>query len=352
MRHLQRWSTLLPAALVLAACSTFNPSPPPSRPVPPPPPVQPSSLALPVSIDKVSIQQLLEQQIPGSLADSSHVEVPVKLLVTTAHVGIDYDYHVSRGPIAFSTSGATLAAATALTGQIHAKARAGGFEGSVAMAAHVGVHGVLGVQPDYRLQASFSKDLTIDSAEMPVGFTVDGVHVGTSVSVRGLLENRLNPVLDEVVSRLDAKVAAIDIRTPLADAWQKIGQPVLVDRKDNAWLTITPLAVSFSGLSSDDTSIRATLGLQALVSGTIGQKPDPVNTGSLPNLSDPAPSSGFHFYFPVTTTYAELQDQVRKTVVGNTYTVAKNATVKVTDISLSGNGDAVTVALKFSAHVP
>ncbi len=344
-----RTATLALVLTLLSGCATVLQIP---RPVVSPsvPPVHEgySMLSLPVSVRLDAVEGLLNARVPTAFADRGHMEIPLNVVVKTS-VGIDYDYRFDRGPVSFTVKGNIIHASVAFSGELRGAA-AGLFQAQVAIDGDVRVDGPITLLEDWTLSSQFVVTAKVNHAELPIGFTAFGQRIGTSISVRDQLQGALDTAKRSIADALNGAIRAVRLKEAVQPYWYALASPILINRNPGAWLTVRPVAVAFSGLSSDGKTLRVGLGMVAQISASLGLKPPVSTLGPLPRLTKPPQRAAFSLWLPVSIQYAELarlaSAQLREPIQAGT------TRVTVKQVQLWSSGGLLFVGLNVTTAQP
>lgn len=341
-----------PLLALLAGCATMLQIPRPVlTPVVPPVHEGYSMISLPVTVKLDAVRDLLNARIPPSFAGKGHLEVPLNLLVKTS-VGVNYDYQLNRGPVSFTIKGNVVHAAVHFSGTLRGEA-AGLFLAQVEIDGDARVDGTVTLLEDWTLSSQLAVATTVTQAELPVGFTVFGQRIGTSVSVRREVQSALDSAKTTISEALNTAIRDVRIKESLQPYWYSLAAPLQVSKNPDVWLTVRPLAIAFSGLSGDGTNLRVGLGTVAQISGSVGLRPPNVTMGPMPSLTRPPQRAAFHIWLPVSVQYAELGNLLSAQLVGHPIQpLGDDAKVMVSQVQLWSRGGLLFVGLKVSIDRP
>ncbi|MDX8380758.1 MAG: DUF4403 family protein [Ghiorsea sp.] len=334
---------LLAMVLVIPECSVKPPMPIPLPAAKAPVPVK-STFSLRVNISSKTLHDKLEAAVPLVYTGKGHGTVGKT--ITTSY---NTKYEIKREEIDLTLAENTIAIATHLSGTGNAVVPARMLRPRISVTmdveADIGIESLVKVNSGWFIESSTTTHLKVTKAATKI--------LKIPVSAIGDVQEALDPKMDELGKKVTAALDKIDVRTHVEKAWQKLAQPMLVDKKKKGWLRVKPIALYYSGFTPTNTGIVAVLGVDAVISGAYGAKPKDMTVGSLPAFKTVLPTaSGFNINLPVFASYEYLREPLKKNVMGKVFELDHGSKVEVTDVNLYSNGEKIVVMIDVMAKLP
>ncbi len=156
-------------------------------------------------------------------------------------------------------------------------------------------YGMFDIPPVYfklrfKLAARITSDWRLSAEIYYMGLSdllAEDVGIGPlSIKPRSIVEGITQPVqrlLSDVISKtINAKYP---LKPQIAKVWLAAQKPVLLDKRYNAWLRLTPQNVMLSPLYAQHNQVRLNLGLQSFAELVVGPEPAARPPVALPNLT-------------------------------------------------------------------
>src|SRR4051812_960106 len=202
-------------ALLLAGCSGARVQAPPTEaPVPSLLPTQAgkASFFFPVEIPLAEVRRIVEESLPPRVSDEQKQEISGALQDDY------YRYILARGPVEVGFTGELLTVSFPVRGSLTIGGRLAGLpvHETVDLAGRVRGTASPAITPDWRPDPRPSARIALDRADLQVL----GVF---PLSVRGLLAERLNPVLDQELQRAAGRLLGdLALRRKAEEAWRSL----------------------------------------------------------------------------------------------------------------------------------
>jgi hypothetical protein len=345
---------LLLTLFLLTGCATTLQIPRPAFQGAERPPVHDgySMIALPVTVRLAAVQDLINSRVPTVFHGSGHLDIPVSLLNT--RVGVNYDYAFQRGPVSFTVVGNAIHATVKFSGTLHGQSTdLSLFQAQVGIDGDVRVDGPVTLQDDWTLLSRLNVTATVAHAELPVGFTVMGQRIGTSISIRQDMQNALDGAKRAISDAVNDAIRNIRLRDALLPYWRALPAPLALSKRPDVWLSVRPVAIAFSGLSGDGTTLRLGLGTVAQIACFVGSRPPDTPLGSLPNLTKTGQWGAFHVWLPVSVEYAELGRALSAELAQHPFELTQNSTkLTILQVQLWSHAGLLFVGVKVAAKNP
>ncbi|GFO66729.1 hypothetical protein GMLC_03080 [Geomonas limicola] len=247
---------LLLFTLTASACSTVKPSltaqPPDAAPFRSALPKELSSISVPIEASAEEIGRTLSKVVPARLYQGA-----------TKTVGISADLR-RNGPIEVAAQDNALF----LTLPITASLSYAGFQ-TPPLPLKLRFRAAASIGSDWRVSVDLrylglSELLTEQIGSGPFAIKPRAAIEGLTQPLQQLLSNQVNKQLNDSFS-LKAKVAQI---------WDTAQKPILVDRKLNAWLKLSPREVTLFPLKAQGNRVSLAIGIITYAEVVLGQQPE------------------------------------------------------------------------------
>lgn len=203
----------------------------------------------------------------------------------------------------------------------------------------------------FKLTASVTPDWRVISEVYYTGLTdllADEVGIGpVSLKPRSIVEGATQPLqrtLSDLIGRkLNEK---FPLRPEVAKVWNAAQKPILLDKKYNAWLMLTPKEALIYPVYAQNRNIRLGVGLKTFAELVVGPEPAIRQPAALPNLK---PVSGADRSFRVALHtdlfYSDVLKIVSPLLLGKEFG-SDGKRVVLKGLDLYGNGDRLVVKLE------
>ena len=164
------------------------------------------------------------------------------------------------------------------------------------------------------------------------------------IPLASVIDLALAPQIDKLTARLDQEIQKkINIKQYVQKAWNDMQQPILLDKNMNAWLAISPQAVSVTPLQTKNNEVSMKIGVKSYIEMFTGVKPEITANPNLPKLvTDNTLTDDFQIGLIGEIPYEQATAMIKKEVQGKTYNIDNNKyTLQITDLALSGSGDKI-----------
>ena len=345
------------AGSMASACHHYDASPPSPKPLPAPTPISPSVVQLPVAMALGDLATAMDQAIP-QVEDVPRYNGSVGGGADHCSNGFNYGYHIERGAIQLSPTGAgALAAGAHIRYAGAARARPSipvfgcgplfgascGYDGDALRDADIGLTTAPEVRPDW----SVSMNAANGSATASPGSRCRVTFLGIDITdrVMGWASDFMNRQLANVNQHIAADTRFHDLA---ARAWTLAQSPVPI--ADIGWLSIAPKAVGVSQVTASGDSLRVSMRVVSEPFFQIGNKPS-TSTDPLPaNVAVPGDDS-IRVLLPVTADYAAVEAALRKAFRldegGIRYPAVGRFYLKPNSVDVLSNGPDLVVRVGF-----
>lgn len=259
---------------------------------------------------------------------------------------------VTRGEIALSGSGQTLAMAMPVNIDISAKDVGGIIKSETATgSADVRASATVDIDENWSPTAVVNADYSWNDR---IGVNI----LGQRITFASRVDPKVREAIAKFQGNIPAQIEGLALKDRLAEAWARGFSAIQLSDNPPAWLRFTPGAIGYSGYEISDGAIRLSLMANGTAETFIGPKPDDPKATPLPKLVKDLPPAGFQFYLPVMANYSTLEVAAEKALrtgqvqtfdvpnVGNVKVTFKNVTIYQTT-----NG-ALAIGVEMTADPP
>lgn len=320
---------ILALGLWLSGCASTTSMPPPPRVddmsvIA----VQPSLIALPLSIAVERINEMLDRDIPRQILaidqdrtaclPAQYIEVcpagsdydvqscPVEKIRTQVAPAIDCNINgsIDRGDVrtdAGEIDGqGTLKVVIPVkaNAKINGKGDAGNaINGDVRASLDVSFTVVPDLTKDWKARVAVSNEFVW--TEQPY-FQVRDFRVPISAQA----EPRVREVMSAMQAALEEEIGSLNVRATVEELWKRGFFVQQIGDKPEVWIRFVPTDLAFSGFSAANGRFVAHLFVTGETETFVGAKPDSVQAAPLPALKRTESSDDFRLYVPIFADYA------------------------------------------------
>ena len=202
------------------------------------------------------------------------------------------------------------------------------------------------VTPDWRLYVEVYYLGLTDSL-------ADEVRIGPiSIKTRSIVEGVTNPLqrtLSELIgNKLNEK---FPLRAQVAKVWSSAYQPILLDKKYNAWLKITPSELLLYPLYAQNNQFKLSVGLRSYAELVVGPQPPARTAAPLPNLKlVSGQDNSFRIALNTDLFYKDILS-IASPLLLNKELGSDGKSIVVKEFDMFGNGDRLLVKLVTTGSV-
>jgi hypothetical protein len=326
---------------MLAGCSGERVQPPPGS-IPTPAILSSesgkASFFFPVAIPLTQVRRIVEESVPPRMSDERKQEISGALRDDF------YRYTLERGEVEIGLSGEWLTFSFPLRGRLTIGGRIGGLpvQETVALAGRVRGTASPAITPDWRPDPRPAAQIELDRAdlELPGGF---------SVGVRGLLEERLNPILNQELQKAAGRLLAdLALRRKAEEAWRSLHVARRAVAGENLWIRFQPLGIALARITQKDGSLHTGIGISGELSVVLGAALAPPAVTLLPPLrSDDERAGGFELEAPFAASPEELSRWTDRALRGMRFRIGRGREMEITAAGLGVEADRLVLALDF-----
>jgi hypothetical protein len=299
-----------------------------------------ASFFFPVQIPLTQVRKALEDAIPRRLRGEQSEEL------SSALEGDAYRYDVERGDIVAGfhdgriTFGFTVRGTVTVTGRLRTV--------PVPIRESVELSGALlgsarpALTPDWEADPDPEARLELDRADIKV--------LGVPVSLRGPLEEKINPALSRELKKAGGQLlSGLALRDKAREAWTALHFSRRALPDDNLWIRFRPDDVTVSRVTEKDGVLRSGIGISGEVSMVLGKALDAPAVTPLPPPETVDGGDGrFELDVPLQASPAELTALADRSLRGFRYRRGEQE-LTVRAAAVSAEGDRLLLTLDFEA---
>ncbi len=299
-----------------------------------------ASFFFPIAVPLAEVRRIVEASLPLRMGDERRAEI------SGALEDDFYRYALERGPVAVGFADGRLSFAFAVHGRltIGGRLRPLGLPVEQTVEIEGRVHGTASPaitaawQPDPRPSAR----IDVDRADLEVLSLF-------SVSVRGFLQEQLDPVLDRELQRAAGRLLAdLALRHKAEAAWRSLHVARRVAEGEPLWIRFQPMAISLAPVTVKDEVLHSGFGITGMVALSLGGPLAPPPVTLLPPLGrDGDRAGGFEVEMPVAAEPAELSRWVDAALRGMRFRAGRDREFTIGSASLGAAGDRLILTLAF-----
>jgi hypothetical protein len=332
---------LLLIIALLAGCSGSRVQTPPGPvPVPAVLPAEAgrASFFFPVAIPLSQVRRIVEESIPLRLNDERRQEI------SSAIQDDFYRYALERGAVEVGFAGEWLTFSFPVRGSLTVGGRLAGLpvQETVEFGGRVRGTASPAITPDWRPDPRPAARIDLDRADLKVL----GIF---SVSVRGLLEERLNPILNQELQKAAGRLLAdLALRRKAEEAWRSLHVSRRAVAGENIWVRFQPTGLSLARVAEQGGVLHTGIGISGQLSLSLGASAAPPAVTLLPPLRiDAERAGGFELEAPVAASPEELSRWTDRALRGRHFALGHAREMEITGAGLGVEGDRLVLALDF-----
>jgi hypothetical protein len=297
-----------------------------------------ASFFFPVAIPLSQVRRIVEESIPPRMSDERKQEISGAI-----HDDF-YRYTLERGEVEAGFSGEWLTFSFPVRGRLTIGGRIGGLpvEETVALGGRVRGTASPAITPDWRPDPRPAAQIELDRAdlELPGGF---------SVGIRSLLEQRLNPILNQELQKAAGRLLAeLSLRRKAEESWRSLHVARRAVAGENLWIRFQPLEVALARVTLKDGSLHTGIGISGQLSLSLGAAMTPPPVTLLPPLRiDAEQAGGFELEAPFAASPEELSRWTDRALRGMRFRIGRGREMEITAAGLGVEGERLVLALDF-----
>lgn len=323
------------SALLLSACAALQPPEPKLGPPPPNPPPLASVIALPIRVPMPQLAAKLNGTVGKQLYKARNIDIGA---------GQRLSLEVNRGPITLRTVDGRLMASMRLRTNLDIDGQVLGVRhhesGEVDLKMTAATR--LVVNGDYQLTSQTTGDIDVDKAEIKLG--------PFRISIKDQVEERIRPRFKEFLKELDLRIVGhIDLKGVLSRAWTEMAQPIRIAESPETWLLIQPRTLRFATPRSEGDELVFGFAVECLTGVWVLRKPDPAETGGLPQLVlGGAPEGALRLAFPISIGHKEASKMATDALSKKPFDLKAGIKLRVRRAQVTGSGTQLVTRVDFT----
>jgi hypothetical protein len=150
---------------------------------------------------------------------------------------------------------------------------------------------------------------TFSWSKEPTVTLLDGIEISIKKQVEAKLQKRINKFMRKLPKRL----AKIKLKEKVTEAWDKLQEPIKLDKRSETYLLFTPQALSCSGFRIVNNLLQTTLSIQGETHIALGTSNKHTKKRKLLALQKiPFDKGEFTFNLPISISYIDLIHMLNK----------------------------------------
>ena len=228
----------------------------------------------------------------------------------------------------------------------------------VSISLHYGFFQTPGISSNlkFKIAAKLTPDWKIKADIQYMGLSdlfAEEITIGPlSMKPRNVIEGITQPVQKLLSDVVSSKINdAFPVRAQVSKAWNAAQKPVLLDKKFNAWLRITPREVMLYPLYARNNKILLNVGITSFAEVVVGPQPATPIPVALPNLTlVNGMDSNFRIALNADLFYRDLLNIASPLLLGKDFG-SDGKSIILKDIDLYGNGDRLVIKVVTSGSI-
>jgi hypothetical protein len=299
-----------------------------------------ASFFFPVRIPLSQVRRTLEESIPRRLKGEQAQDL------TSGLEGDSYRYDVERGEIVVGFYDGRINFGFTVKGNVTLSGRLVGVP--VPLREKIELHGSVtgsarpALTPDWQADPDPVAKLQLDRADIKV--------LGVPVSLRGLLEEKINPVLARELKDAGGQLlSGLALRDKAQESWESLHFARRAVDGENLWIRFRPDGITLSRVVEKDGVLRSGIGISGEISMVLGQAlPVPAVTPLPPPKTVDGGDGRFELDVPLQASPAELSALADRSLRGFRYRRGEQE-IAVRSAAVSAEGDRLLLTLDFEA---
>lgn len=349
---MSRPRSFLPALLVLlltgcASSVRIEPPPPQTGPQAPVTEAGQASFFFPIRIPLAEVERILDQTLPRRMADERSEEL------TDALKDDFVRYDLERGPVEAGFSDGWITFSVPIHGTVTAGGRIPMPVGkgvpvreTVKLDGRIVGTALPALGPDWRPEPAPQARLELGRAELRLLRTF-------TLSVRNLLQEKLNPVLNQELARASERLAAdLGLREKAQEAWSSLhfARRALVGQ--DLWLRFQPSDLTVARVREKDGALLSGIGISGQMDLVLGRTASPPSVTPLPppRRVEAREDGRFEMEIPFVAPAADLSALADRSLKGFRWRQGKSPKSRemvVTAARLDAAGERLLLAVDF-----
>ena len=136
---------------------------------------------------------------------------------------------------------------------------------------------------------------------------------GIEINIKKQVEAKLQKRIQKFMQKLPKHLEKIRLKEKMAATWNKLQEPIKLDKRTQSYLYFTPHALSYSGFRIVDNLLQTTMSIQGDTDITLGTVKTKIVKTPLPDLNlIPFKEGEFTFNLPISISYKEFIEMLNK----------------------------------------
>ena len=289
-----------------------------------------------------NLEAILNRAFDERFQDNS----PVSL--TNLISGESLSYNISRHPVELSENNGRLHFKIPLSGSAR-------IRGNIALVPFSATANDLIGHISGNIEATLSNQWRVSITTTPTLYLNNAsIHVlGNNISVRSLLERKLNPRIQEYVAGAVLEIQNSDeLKTSMSNVWDDLHISKKISDDENLYLLMTPKRVSATAPRSARDGLEITANYNAnfqLVLNDFVERPEVTTLPNLTVLTSP-PEEGFLIQLPVMLSAYELSLELTNKLRDCEIEISAEKVIFIDRVDIKGNRDQLNIEINFSTY--
>lgn len=308
-----------------------------------------STINIPISVPLSSFQTEINNSIPQRINIAQDVRCPETPLPQEERCRISGG--INLGQVSLDGNGNNLQAAVDISGSIRFDIwyRIDLFIGSDGRQIDKNLHfaGRVNLTAEPTVGTNWSLQPNLNAR---VNYREAYIRFGPKISVRGLLKDQSEPLLNKELDKIERKFSdSNNLKKLLTPYWQKLAAPIALSG-DDLWLTLNPKEILYKEIDIQNDTMNLGVGLVIDATTYIGPKPADVEIGDIPDLRKETSNDGtFNINLPVLSQYTTLSTLLNESLGNKTIDIDDEASISFQEISIFGDTSNLYIKTAFNA---
>ncbi|RQW77923.1 MAG: DUF4403 family protein [Geobacter sp.] len=208
----------------------------------------------------------------------------------------------------------------------------------------------------FKLNAKVTPDWKINAEIYYVGLSdlfADETSIGPlTIKPRTVIEGITQPVQRVISDIISKKInEAFPVKAQVTKAWNAAQKPVLLDKRYNAWLQITPHEVMLYPLYTQNNAVKLNVGIKSFAEVVVGPEPAARPPVALPNLKLVSSlDKNFRIALNADLFYRDILNIISPLLL-NKDVGSDGKSIILRDLDVYGNGDKLVIKVQTSGSV-
>ena len=285
-----------------------------------------SNIDMKISLKKSYIENIINKELPTTITDNGSGTEFFKSKNNLLSIGMNllgavdkkyaqkfrWSYSITRGDIAFDAKGQNIQGIAPYTGTLQAQWDANNNVVDANLSGTAGINSNIVINQNWEIIPDSTPIFTISNSSFPLNLNIYGMDFKTNININDSIQKKIVQNLQKATDILDEKIKSFDLRSLVQEQWQKLKDPILVNKDYNLWLTVNPQSASYSNIISDKDDLGLKIGTDVYLHLYFGEKPQELALNQLPPMNFGNVDDSFTINLPITGTYDALNEQLYK----------------------------------------